>query len=304
MIKKYFPILLLTFSLLTGCNGNLKTDNANKNNQVRDTNMEESWTPNQTSPYYSITNDEIHGNRRTNAVRQMTNDQNNDEISATSTKTNSNNYPHTRPILIQEAKYDYVPTKEEQISYRNKSIQRYFGGQFSQFFGGANRGQGNNNQQAEPPNEGQTGAPGTNNQNQQNTSNPDANQNTGISDFARQVVNLTNEQRQKNGLAPLQIDTTLSDVAQRKSQDMQQNHYFSHTSPTYGSPFDMMRDFGVTYKAAGENIAQGQKTPNEVVNAWMNSSGHRANILNKNFTHIGVGFETQGYHWTQMFIGK
>lgn len=290
--------------MLTGCNGNFGTDNGNENNQVRDTNMEESWTPNQTSPYYRVTNDEIHGNRRTNAVRQMTNDKNNDEISATSTKTNSNNYPHTRPILIQEAKYDYVPTNEEQISYRNERIQRYFGGQFSQFFGGTNQGQDNNNQQAEPPSEGQTGAPGTNNQNQPNTTNPDANQNTGISEFARQVVNLTNEQRQKNGLAPLQIDTTLSNVAQRKSQDMQQNNYFSHTSPTYGSPFDMMRDFGVTYKTAGENIAQGQKTPKEVVNAWMNSSGHRANILNKNFTHIGVGFETQGYHWTQMFIGK
>ncbi|MCM3800408.1 CAP domain-containing protein [Caldibacillus thermoamylovorans] len=82
-------------------------------------------------------------------------------------------------------------------------------------------------------------------------------------------------------MAPLQIDTTLSDVAQRKSQDKQQNNYFSHTSPTYGSPFDMMHDFGVTYKTAGENIAQGQKTPKEVVNAWMNSSGHRANILNR-----------------------
>ncbi|MCM3476476.1 CAP domain-containing protein [Caldibacillus thermoamylovorans] len=304
MIKKYFPVLLLTFSLLTGCNGNFGADKGNENNQVRDTNMEESWTPNQTSPYYSVTNDEIHTNRRTNGVRQMTNDKNNDEISATSTKTSSNNYPHTRPILIQEAKYDYLPTNEEQISNRNERIQRYFGGQFSQFFGGTNRGQGNNNQQAKPPNEGKTGAPGTNNQNQQNTTNPEANQNAGISEFARQVVNLTNEQRKKNGLAPLQIDTTLSDVAQRKSQDMQQNNYFSHTSPTYGSPFDMMRDFGVTYKTAGENIAQGQKTPKEVVNAWMNSSGHRANILNKNFTHIGVGFETQGYHWTQMFIGK
>lgn len=85
---------------------------------------------------------------------------------------------------------------------------------------------------------------------------------------------------------------------------MQQNHYFSHTSPTYGSPFDMMRDFGVNYKSAGENIAQGQQDPQEVVKAWMNSEGHRKNILNKNFTHIGVGFEQTENHWSQMFIGK
>jgi uncharacterized protein YkwD len=66
----------------------------------------------------------------------------------------------------------------------------------------------------------------------------------------------------------------------------------------------MMRDFGVTYKAAGENIAKGQRTPQEVVTAWMNSPGHRANILNKRFTHIGVGFEQAENIWTQMFIGK
>ena len=118
------------------------------------------------------------------------------------------------------------------------------------------------------------------------------------------MVDLTNEQRRRNGLAALQIDTQLSQVAQTKSQDMQRNGYFSHTSPTYGSPFDMMRDFGVSYRTAGENIAQGQRTPQEVVNAWMNSAGHRQNILNGNFTHIGVGYETSGNHWTQMFIGK
>ena len=118
------------------------------------------------------------------------------------------------------------------------------------------------------------------------------------------MVDLTNEQRRKNGLAALQMDTQLSQVAQTKSQDMQKNGYFSHTSPTYGSPFDMMRDFGVSYRTAGENIAQGQRTPQEVVNAWMNSAGHRQNILNGNFTHIGVGYEASGNHWTQMFIGN
>ncbi|MBT2702476.1 CAP domain-containing protein [Bacillus sp. ISL-35] len=127
---------------------------------------------------------------------------------------------------------------------------------------------------------------------------------TEISDFESKVIDLTNEQRRKNGLPNLQPDTALSNVAQEKSNDMQAKNYFSHTSPTYGSPFDMMRDFGVSYNSAGENIAMGQQSAEEVVNAWMNSEGHRKNILSPNYTHIGVGHTTQGNYWTQMFIGK
>lgn len=127
---------------------------------------------------------------------------------------------------------------------------------------------------------------------------------TEISAFESRVIDLTNEQRRKNGLANLQPDTALSNVAQEKSNDMQAKNYFSHTSPTYGSPFDMMRDFGVTYNSAGENIAMGQQSAEEVVNAWMNSEGHRKNILSPNFTHIGVGHTGTGNYWTQMFIGK
>jgi uncharacterized YkwD family protein len=127
---------------------------------------------------------------------------------------------------------------------------------------------------------------------------------TEISAFESRVIDLTNEQRRKNGLPNLQPDTALSNVAQEKSNDMQAKNYFSHTSPTYGSPFDMMRDFGVSYKSAGENIAMGQRSAEEVVNAWMNSEGHRKNILSPNFTHIGVGHTSQGNYWTQMFIGK
>ncbi|WP_257391793.1 CAP domain-containing protein [Mesobacillus jeotgali] len=127
---------------------------------------------------------------------------------------------------------------------------------------------------------------------------------TEISAFEAKVIDLTNEQRRKNGLSNLQPDTALSNVAQEKSNDMQAKNYFSHTSPTYGSPFDMMRDFGVSYNTAGENIAMGQQSAEEVVNAWMNSEGHRKNILSPNFTHIGVGHTSQGNYWTQMFIGK
>ncbi|MBS8263116.1 sporulation protein [Mesobacillus boroniphilus] len=127
---------------------------------------------------------------------------------------------------------------------------------------------------------------------------------TEISAFEARVIDLTNEQRRKNGLGNLQPDTALSNVAQEKSNDMQAKNYFSHTSPTYGSPFDMMRDFGVSYKSAGENIAMGQRSAEEVVNAWMNSEGHRKNILSPNFTHIGVGHTSEGNYWTQMFISK
>lgn len=125
-----------------------------------------------------------------------------------------------------------------------------------------------------------------------------------LSAYELKVVELTNAERAKNGLPALQIDAELSKVARMKSQDMYDNNYFSHTSPTYGSPFDMMKTFGITYRAAGENIAMGQQTPEEVVNAWMNSSGHRANILNASFTHIGVGYVSGKNIWTQMFIGK
>lgn len=122
--------------------------------------------------------------------------------------------------------------------------------------------------------------------------------------FEDEVVRLVNIERQKNGLSPLESDWQLSRVARIKSQDMKDNNYFSHTSPTYGSPFQMMKSFGITYRSAGENIARGQRTPKDVVNAWMNSSGHRANILNSSFTHIGVGYVKSGNYWTQMFIGR
>ena len=122
--------------------------------------------------------------------------------------------------------------------------------------------------------------------------------------YEKEVVRLVNEIRIQNGLKELTYDWELSRVARYKSQDMRDNHYFSHTSPVYGSPFKMMKDFGITYRSAGENIAKGQATPQAVVNAWMNSSGHRANILNASFTHIGVGYVPDGRYWTQMFVGK
>ena len=122
--------------------------------------------------------------------------------------------------------------------------------------------------------------------------------------YEKEVVRLVNIERAKNGLSSLTYDWEISRVARYKSQDMKDNNYFSHTSPTYGSPFQMMKSFGITYKTAGENIARGYKTPEAVVNGWMNSSGHRANILNSSFTRIGVGYVPNGHYWTQMFISK
>ncbi|MGG3476044.1 CAP domain-containing protein [Peribacillus frigoritolerans] len=135
---------------------------------------------------------------------------------------------------------------------------------------------------------------------------PDKKQETSseLSAFEQEVVKLTNAEREKQGLAALKIDTELSKVARIKSQDMKDKNYFDHNSPTYGSPFDMMKQFGISYKTAGENIAQGQQTPEEVVQAWMNSQGHRENIMNPSFTHIGVGYVESGNYWTQQFIGK
>ena len=124
-----------------------------------------------------------------------------------------------------------------------------------------------------------------------------------VSAYEQAVVELVNEIRTSRGLGALTENWELSRVARFKSRDMRELHYFSHTSPTYGSPFEMMRAVGLSYRAAGENIAMGYPTPQAVVDGWMNSEGHRANILNPSFTVIGVGYVADGNYWTQMFIG-
>ncbi|WP_017753597.1 SafA/ExsA family spore coat assembly protein [Calidifontibacillus oryziterrae] len=128
-----------------------------------------------------------------------------------------------------------------------------------------------------------------------------------IKRIEHQVIQLTNQERAKYGLPALTANWELSRVARFKSADMRDRNYFSHTSPTYGSPFTMMKNFGIRYSAAAENIAAGQTTPQEVVNAWMKSAGHRQNILDSRMTHIGVGYAKGGsyrHYWTQMFIKK
>lgn len=125
----------------------------------------------------------------------------------------------------------------------------------------------------------------------------------GVQAFEREVIRLVNQARAQNGLKPLTEHWELSRVARYKSQDMVDRRYFDHNSPTYGTPFQMIRAFGLTFRTAGENIAYGARTPQAVVDMWMNSPGHRANILNSAYTQIGVGYIAQGNYWTQMFIG-
>ena len=122
--------------------------------------------------------------------------------------------------------------------------------------------------------------------------------------YESEVIRLVNEVRRENGLKALTANWELSRVARYKSQDMLNKGYFSHTSPTYGTPSQMIKAFGLSFRTAGETIARGYPTPQAVVNGWMNSSGHRANILNASYTQIGVGYVAQGNYWTQMFIGS
>lgn len=120
------------------------------------------------------------------------------------------------------------------------------------------------------------------------------------------ILQLVNAERAKVGAKPLSASSECTRLARMKSQDMVDNNYFSHQSPTYGSPFDMLKANNVNYMYAGENIAMNQSA-DAAFRAWMNSEGHRKNILNPNFTELGVGIAPKGngsYIYTQLFIGR
>lgn len=120
-----------------------------------------------------------------------------------------------------------------------------------------------------------------------------------------EVIRLINVEREKAGRSPLTENREVSNIARTKSQDFINNDYFAHNSPTYGTPFNMLRSFGISFTAAAENIASGQRTAADVMNSWMNSSGHRSNILNPTYNQIGVGVardDNGNLYWTQMFI--
>lgn len=120
-----------------------------------------------------------------------------------------------------------------------------------------------------------------------------------------EVIRLVNIEREKAGIPKLSENNELNRIARTKSQDFINNNYFGHNSPTYGSPFEMLRTLRVEFTAAGENIASGQRTATEVMNSWMNSTEHRANILNPTYNKIGVGAvrdDNGNTFWTQLFI--
>ncbi|MBU9714741.1 SCP-like extracellular protein [Bacillus tamaricis] len=231
-------------------------------------------------------------------------DNDDDSISSDSTAIPSEQYPETKAVKIQEAKYKFVVDGQQNSNWKQHLKNKWGGGTKEQQ--GTSPEQGSQQEQAPTEQE----APPQEEQQVETTPQQETDQQTspqgeaGISDYERKVIELTNVERRNNGLPDFEADAQLSSVARAKSKDMQENNYFSHTSPTYGSPFDMMRDFGVSYKTAGENIAQGQQTPEQVVQSWMNSEGHRKNILSSDFTHLGVGYDQNGHHWTQMFISK
>lgn len=127
-----------------------------------------------------------------------------------------------------------------------------------------------------------------------------------VSSYAFEVADIVNQERMSQGLFPLSYDSQLAELAQKKAEDMAENGYFSHQSSTYGSAFDMMNEAGISYRSAGENIARGQRTPEAVMDSWMNSSGHRANILSSSYSSVGVGYaedENGTAYWVQMFLG-
>ena len=133
---------------------------------------------------------------------------------------------------------------------------------------------------------------------------PDQPETDGSQDaFANQVVKLVNEERAKAGLSPLTVNSKAANAAQTRAREIEKS--FSHTRPDGSSFNTALTEAGVSFRGAGENIAYGQTTPQQVMEGWMNSSGHRANILNANYTSIGVGHYKNGAgvdYWTQLFI--
>ncbi|UCZ51394.1 CAP domain-containing protein [Bacillus shivajii] len=257
-----------------------------------------------------------------------------DNISSESTNIPSSEFPHTKAVQVQQAKYEFdvdpdqlhpddlYDLVEDEL---NTQLDRWQEGQPGQRQQPEQRQPGTapapdqqqpdqqqpdqqqpDQQPAQPePEEAEPVAPEQEQDEEpQQEEEQEADPGHGLNESERRVIELTNAERRNHNLPELETHNQLSNVARVKSEDMQEDNYFSHTSPTYGSPFDMIRDFDVDYSAAAENIAQGQQSPEQVVESWMNSEGHRQNILNGDFTHIGVGYEENGNYWTQMFISE
>ncbi|WP_078380414.1 CAP domain-containing protein [Sutcliffiella halmapala] len=320
-------VAVLTTSILGGCGNNNLTRDLDNNTQPRNTTYDDRNTAfNERGGFFGNRNtalnerDGFFGNRNTtvNDRNGIFNDRSRvDNTGVRNVGTQSNDAGSGE---VQRVKQGYLTIDQnsfsttipsEKFPHSQKIEQR---GPYAiyKFQQGQPKGEQPRANQAQPeaapqpkqapPTQNQAGEQPSANENKQQAAEPGNTE--GISQTEQKVIELTNAERRKNGLSDLKADAPLSNVAREKSKDMKAKNYFSHQSPTYGSPFDMMRDFGISYNTAGENIAMGQRSPEEVVQAWMNSEGHRKNILNGNFTHIGVGYVQDGNYWTQMFIGK
>lgn len=136
------------------------------------------------------------------------------------------------------------------------------------------------------------------------TDNNTGNQGNTNSVFAREILDLVNKERKANGLSPVEAgNTKLNSAASKRASE--QAIIFSHTRPDGSNWTTVLGEYGIKYGTAGENVAYGQRTPEEVMQAWMNSSGHRANILNSSYKEIGIGvyYKNGTYYWSQLFIG-
>ena len=123
--------------------------------------------------------------------------------------------------------------------------------------------------------------------------------------FEYKIAALVNQARIAEGLPPLILDDRLFEAARLKSGDMRDRNYCGHQSPVYGSPFDMLGNLGIDYRRAGENVAMGYHTPEKVMKGWMESPGHRSNIIGADYEKTGVGVvkDSSGtVYWTQLFI--
>ena len=140
----------------------------------------------------------------------------------------------------------------------------------------------------------------------ENTNNSNNQTSSSMNSDEKEVFDLINKQRTNNGLSALKVDNEVQRVARLKAEDMVSNNYFSHNSPIYGSPFDMLKSFKISYNTAGENIAANSSNSGAVT-SWMNSSGHKANILNSSFNYTGIGVVSSskyGKIFVQIFVGK
>ncbi len=130
--------------------------------------------------------------------------------------------------------------------------------------------------------------------------------NNGLSVDENEVLSIVNKKRAENGLSPLIIDDNLQNVARLKANDLVENNYFAHTSPVYGSPFEMLKSNPISYKTASENIA-GNSSLEEAINSWISSESHRKNILSNDYNYTGIGVVnsiTYGKIIVEFFIGK